>query len=192
MHDRSAWKAPEALASLTCLPHWLLWKLEAVLDKDGKPKLDDKGKPKFTKKPYQTNGRLAKSDDPQTWCDFDTAVRAAPNYSGIGFALLNSGIAAFDIDDCRDRNSGVVHPWAVALVEAAGSYAEITPSGTGLRILGFGQGAEVHRKLSVQDGVSCELYRQATRYITVSRNVYRDAPLVNISEHIVIAYWPSY
>ena len=116
--------------------------------------------------------------------DFDAAVRAMPIYDGIGFALLNSGIAAFDIDDCRDPDTGVVHPWAQALVDAAGSYAEITPSGTGLRILGYGQAAEVHRKLPARDGVTCELYRQATRYITVSGNVYRDAPLVNIDEHI--------
>jgi primase-polymerase (primpol)-like protein len=166
--NEEAWKAPAALQPLTDKPHWLVWKLEAVLDKNGKPKLNDDGKPKSTKVPYQPDGKLAKSNDPRTWSDFDTAARAACNYDGVGFALLNSGIVAFDIDDCRDPDTGTVHPWAAALVDAAGSYAEITPSGTGLRILGYGQGAEVHCKRPAQDGVTCELYRQAKRYITVS------------------------
>ena len=49
------WKLPKALAPLTTLPHWTVWRF----------KLTDKGKP--TKVPYQPNGRPAKSDDPQTW-----------------------------------------------------------------------------------------------------------------------------
>lgn len=167
------WKVPPvALEQMTAQHHWMLWKFE---QRGGKT----------TKIPYQASGPTAKANDQSTWCDFDSAALVAHRYSGIGFALLNSGIAAFDIDDCRDAATGDVHPWAQALVEAAGSYAEVTPSGTGLRILGFGSGPKVHRKLKVPDsGVSCELYRQAERYITVTFDIYHDKPLVNIDEHI--------
>src|SRR5262249_29066179 len=63
----------------------------------------------------------------------------------------------------------------------ASSYTEITPSGTGVRIIGWGNGPKPPRtKLPVGDGVTCEFYRKATRYITMTGNQIGDAPLVNI------------
>jgi putative DNA primase/helicase len=50
-------------------------------------------------------------------------------------------LAAFDLDDCRDPVSGTIAAWANGLIEEAQSYVEITPSGTGLRILGYGRSA---------------------------------------------------
>ena len=61
---------------------------------------------------------------------------------GVAFALLGSSIAAFDVDDCRDAGSGALHEWAQRLIERCGSYAEITPSREGIRILGTGSGPE--------------------------------------------------
>jgi putative DNA primase/helicase len=151
---------PDALAPLIAFPHWLVWKWET--DKNGKP----------TKVPYQAAhpSRKAKSTDPSTWADYATAVDAAvASADGIGFCLLNSDIAAFDVDDCRNPNTGALDPWASALVKRAGSYAEVTPSGTGIRILGIADGEHIHRKLSVgSNGVSVELFRKAKRYLTVS------------------------
>lgn len=161
---------PEGLTPLTALNHWVVWRLEKR--RNGK----------FTKPPYQLDGRAAKSDDPTTWTTYAAAAKAADRFDGTGFMLLDSGIAAFDLDHCRDPATGAVDQWALAVVDKSGSYAEITPSSTGLRIIGYGSGKNVHRKLKVPNanGVSCEIYRQATRFITVSGNVYRDAPLVNI------------
>src|SRR5262245_22331381 len=96
-------KAPTALAPLTALPRWVLWQKKTI-----------KGKP--TKVPYQPDGTKASSTDPTTWCDFKTAMGAVNGYDGIGFVLTNSNIAAFDIDDCRNATTGVVHPWADELV----------------------------------------------------------------------------
>jgi putative DNA primase/helicase len=57
----------------------------------------------------------------------------------------------------------------------------VTPSGTGLRIIGRGNGNEIHRKIKVgTNGASCEVYRKAIRYITVSGLIYRDLGLANI------------
>lgn len=157
---------PDALEPLTELKCWVVWKLE------------ENTKGKLTKIPYQAAhpDRKAKSNDPQTWATFDaacaTAARAKVN--GIGFVLLTCDIVAFDIDKCRDKETGVIHSWAMALVEKAGSYTEITPSGTGLRIIGRGVGARVQRKQQVIDGVSLETFRKTERFITVTGNALPD------------------
>ena len=93
------------------------------------------------------------------------------------YCLLNSGIGAFDIDDCRDPETGDINPWAMELVAKAGSYTEITPSGEGLRILGYGSGEKIHRKQPVAKAncVSLESYRKAERYITITGNALPDS-----------------
>ena len=88
--------------------------------------------------------------------------------TAIGFCLLNSGYGAFDIDDCRDPASGAIDPWAEKLVARAGSYAEVTVLGTGLRIIGRATGSKIHRKQAVTDGVTLETYRGAERYIVMT------------------------
>jgi primase-polymerase (primpol)-like protein len=66
---------PDALKARN---QWLAWKLE---DRAGKP----------SKVPYCVKtGRLGKSNDPASWCDFDTALKAVQDgqgYNGIGFAF---------------------------------------------------------------------------------------------------------
>ena len=98
--------------------------------------------------------------------------------------MTGTEFAAFDIDDCRDPATGEIYPWAQQLVERVNSYSEITVSCTGLRIIGLGTGQAVHRKLPVADGVTCEVYRRATRYIVMTGNQFNDAGLSNIDEVI--------
>src|SRR5262249_41583909 len=136
-----------------------------------------------TKVPYQPNGKKAANDKPATWSSYKDVIAVADKFDGIGFCLLGTDVAAFDIDKCR---SSALHPWASDLVAKCGSYTEITPSGTGLRVIGYGTGPEVHRKQPVLDGVSLETYRKATRYITITGNQLPNTPqqLVNIDAHI--------
>ena len=57
------------------------------------------------------------------------------------------------------------------IVDAACSYTELTPSGTGLRVIGFGIGGKIHRKQRLPGPsrvVEVESYRKAERYITVT------------------------
>jgi hypothetical protein len=152
---------PETLAPLISLPHWVIWRWETT--KSGKP----------TKVPYQAAhpDRKASSTDPKTWSDFATAIAAASQADGIGFCLLDSGFGAFDADDCRDARDGTLAPWAQDLVTRAGSYAEVTVSGTGLRIIGRAAGPKVHRKQAVVNGATLETYRRAERYIVMTGNV---------------------
>lgn len=169
---------PAALAPLVEMPHWVVWNWEWVENK--------KTGGKWTKVPYQPTGRKAKNNDPATWSTYAAAMAAVDSYDGIGFCLLNSGLAAFDIDACRDRETGVIHPWAQALVDRVASYTEITVSGTGLRIIGRSTGANLQRKQQVKDGVSCEAYRSTARYIVMTGNPLPGAPqtLIGIDQHI--------
>jgi hypothetical protein len=139
---------------------------------------------KLTKVPYQAQRPdvKASSKDPTTWSDYQTAVEAAiaAQADGIGFILTGTEIAAFDLDDCRKKETGEIAAWALKLVERAGSYTEVTVSGTGLRIIGTGTGPEVHRKLNAEDGGSLECYRKATRYIAMTGEIFKDLPMANI------------
>jgi putative DNA primase/helicase len=160
---------PAALAELKDQKHWVCWKNE----------LSETGKP--TKVPYQPSNVKASTKDAATWSIFDAVIAVADSFDGIGFVLTDSDIVAFDLDKCRNPATGNIDDWAETLVARAGSYSEVTPSGTGLRIIGRGNGDKIHRKLKVgTNGASCEVYRKATRYITVSGLIHRDLALANI------------
>jgi len=159
---------PDALAPLVELRHWLLWQWE-------KPKKEGS---KWTKVPYQPGGRKAESDNPATWNPYDVVVSICEQRDGIGFCLTDTNIAAMDVDDCRDPATGAIDPWAQKLVDDSKSYAEITVSGTGLRILGRGNGPPLHRKQKAVNGVTLETYRRATRYVVVTGNQLAGTPSV--------------
>jgi hypothetical protein len=90
---------------------------------------------------------------------------------GIGFCLTGTNIAAVDADKCRDPVSGAIDAWAQKLLDAApDTYVETTVSGTGLRIIGTANGPDTHRRFNIagRKGAGVEVYRHATRYITIS------------------------
>jgi hypothetical protein len=154
---------PKALAPLCLMPHWLIWKWQR----------NTTGANGWTKPPYcsANPSRHAKSDDPKTWSDRRTAVRAvlAGSADGIGFALTDTEIGAIDLDHCRDPATGTIDDWAQKIIDAApGAYCEITVSGTGLRVIGIAVGPEVHRAFNLDAGARIEVFRRATRFITVS------------------------
>jgi hypothetical protein len=168
---------PAALAPLIARPHWVLWRWERAKNKRTK-------EPKWTKVPYQPNGSRAKNNDPKTWNSYDTVMCAVANFDGIGFCL-GDDIAAFDIDHCRNPDTGAIDPWASDLAEKVASYTEITVSGTGLRIIGHGVGPKLHRKLPVNNGVTLEAYRRAERYIVITGNPLPGSNgITNIDVHL--------
>jgi hypothetical protein len=159
---------PPALAPLTQLPCWVVWKWELR---------KSKGADKWTKPPYRASDPKwpAKSNDPSTWGSYGAAVHAFSSGScdGIGFMLRDAQIGAGDLDHVRDPANGTLLTWAEQLVfeaNEAGAYVELTVSGTGLRFIGIAHGAEIHRKFTFDrtTGAGIELYRNCTRYITVS------------------------
>lgn len=156
---------PPALLPLTKQRRWVIWKWE--------PK---KGKP--TKVPYKaaSPNSKASSTNAKTWGSYASA-RAAFNerddVDGIGYMLFNGEVAALDLDKCRDPDTNTITRWGQSYVDQAqalGAYVEVTVSGTGLRVIGIGEGAKAHRKFTnIGEGdSSIETYRKCERYITIS------------------------
>ena len=143
------------------------------------------GEPKIPRTP-RTNPRArklaaAKNDDPSTWGTYEDAVQSAKDFGcGVGLMLGPNGdgvdIVAFDLDDCRNPDTGELAPWAQELVKRANSYTEKTPSGNGLRIIGCGNIHELHTSLQRPDGGHVEVYSLALRYITVTGDRLEGTP----------------
>jgi|SRR5215218_5877180 len=80
----------------------------------------------------------ASSTDLTTWRTFEEAVTALETgrYDGIGF-VFSSGdpYAGIDLDSCRNPETGELKEWAAKIVDAFGSYAEVSQSGTGVHII---------------------------------------------------------
>lgn len=95
------------------------------------------------------------------------AALASGRFNGLGLATFNDlGIVALDFDNCVQ--DGEVDPRVLAWVE--NSYAEISPSGTGVRA--FFRGSLPSRKDTQPDngGVSLEVFGN-TGFVTVTGNV---------------------
>jgi hypothetical protein len=154
---------PLALEPLAAERRWVAWKW--TLQKTGK----------WSKVPFMASdlARHASADNPNTWDTYKSAVTAwlTGRCDGIGFVLLDSGIAAVDLDHCIDLATGEVAGWAEKMIVDAGSaYVETTPSGTGLRIIGLGTKKLKQENFRDADGggIEIEVYRNEVRYITVT------------------------
>jgi putative DNA primase/helicase len=92
-----------------------------------------------TKVPYNARtGRLASSTDASTWSTREEAIAAynKGGYNGLGIVLCDDDdLAGIDLDKVVDPNTGAIDPDALAVVQQFASYAELSPSGTGIRIL---------------------------------------------------------
>jgi hypothetical protein len=162
------------LAFLVSDARWVGWSWELRRTKDGRQK--------WTKPPRQPGAGFARNDTAATWASFDAAWQAVQRGTCDGIGLELKGLpqetlAAIDLDDVRDPASGVLLPWAAALVVQSGSYCEITPSGSGLRVIGTAHGLpDTHNKVPHPEGGSFEIYINATRYICVTGHRFGNAP----------------
>jgi hypothetical protein len=111
------------VAELAAIPRWVCWK---AVKRDSKT----------TKVPRTPAGRLAKSTDPRTWSTFNECYTAAfvdGRHDGIGFVFTaDDDLAGVDLDGCIQ--DGSLEPWAAEIVSGMASYAEISPSGTGVKL----------------------------------------------------------
>jgi putative DNA primase/helicase len=121
------------LAAMLREERWCLWYWRVIERKDG-----TKGKTKVPVIPG--TGRNVRVNDLEGVVGHDVAVAAveAEGAAGVGWRMKDDfGRAAIDIDHCRDPRTGKVDGWALAILAAApGAYWEVTPSGTGIRIIG--------------------------------------------------------
>lgn len=119
----------EAIPSeLKALPNWVCYRY-----------FYDDGIDKYRKMPLNPRDlEPAKSNDPSTWADYDTAVRAAEVSDGIGFMFSNSPYFGVDIDGIPEEierykrgEDGIVGEFIYTLQ----SYAETSRSGNGIHII---------------------------------------------------------
>lgn len=113
------------LSDLNDERQWVAWRTEV---REGKP----------TKVPYSpATGRRAKSDDPSTWATRAAAMRyAAKIKGGVGVMLGDLGegfhLCGVDLDSCLDGDT--LAGWAEDVVSVFRTYAEISPSGKGVKL----------------------------------------------------------
>ena len=154
---------PDDLAEID---RWVLWAYEVRGDKVTKV-------PRLISDP---NCR-ASSTDPASWGSFDDACRAYDEHAGdgtvngIGFVVVDADdLMAIDFDHVIDEG-GTLEPAIQKFVKASKSYAEITPSGTGIRVWIRGRLPEWSKNrgpLSPDPGgPSVEVY-ETGRYFTVT------------------------
>lgn len=116
-------QAPDALRELR---GWLVWRWVRRPDR-----------PKALKMPYYVSGPVRKhthgsAEDRALLVTFEEAKKAADlhDFAGVGLALMPEfGITALDFDNCV--KDGVIDPRVEQLT--IGTYAELSPSGTGVR-----------------------------------------------------------
>lgn len=102
-------------------------------------------------------GRGAITTNPATWGTFDEAVRFYVEWqgrehthqskgatktgpiAGVGFVLtLDDPYVGIDLDHCV-AEEGTIEPWAQEIIRTMGSYTEVSPSGSGVRIFAKGK-----------------------------------------------------
>ena len=120
------------LSSLAILPRWVAWQAED--HHDGKPP---------RKVPYQPNGRQAAVDKPSTWGEREQAEARAERLprplgqGGVGIVLgkLDGDrfLCGVDLDSCLEAD-GALAPWAARVLQRFTTYAEVSPSGSGIKL----------------------------------------------------------
>ncbi|HVB25091.1 MAG TPA: hypothetical protein VNG51_24355 [Ktedonobacteraceae bacterium] len=158
--------------ALKAIPNWVGWKYEFIEDKLKKPLYNLR------------TGNRASPTNPATWSDFSFAEPAYHDrsFAGIGIVLEKArGIVVIDIDHCVDAE-GVLSKKAQVVVDYLGSYAEYSPSKTGIHIYmsGFIPG------LSRKSG-SFEMYEDM-RYMTVTGAHIAYSPSLVLSHQEKLEY----
>ena len=144
-----------------------VWKLEK---RSGRP----------TKVPYNPKtGAMAKANDPSTFTDFKTAMKAYAigGWDGIGYRV-SEGIGAIDIDHCI-REDGSLNDVAASILGIFSSaYFERSPSGTGLRGFfklspDFAYDKTVYYINNRKHGLEVYLPGTTNRFVTVTGDMFR-------------------
>lgn len=143
---------------------------------------DPKSHSGISKKPVNPRtGGLAQSNNPDTWSDFETAVRQSGKYSGIGFMFSNSPFFGVDLDDMpqdiEDYQNGGADNIVSEFVNTLQSYAEYSQSKTGIHIICKGHLPEGKRKAKNDSG-GFEMYENG-RFFVVTGNYCSEYGYIN-------------
>lgn len=145
-----------------------VWKMEK---RSGRP----------TKVPYNPRtGAMAKTNDPSTFADFNTAMKsyAIGGWDGIGYRV-SEGIGAIDIDHCI-RDDGSLNDVAASILGIFPDvYFEKSPSGSGLRGFfklspDFAYDKTVYYINNRKHGLEVYLPGTTNRFVTVTGDMFRN------------------
>jgi len=157
---------------------WVLWK---YLERDGKQ----------TKVPFMPSGNFAKSTSPETWSTIGSCLEHVNRYDGVGFVFSESDcFIGVDLDGCVNPETGAIQDWAREVITRLGSYAEISPSGTGVKIFGSTGVRWPHRKkIEVTADKVCdknpaiEVYDSGRYFCVTGKRLKGMVDVVPIDEH---------
>ncbi len=155
---------------------------------------NDRGK--WDKPPVNARtGAIASIQKSQNWCSFDEALEAvrAGRCDGIGFVLGSNGTTVFagiDLDDCRDVVTGRLSGLALEIIRTMRTYTEVSPSGTGIKLLCTVTDAP-GRPTKNSEG-TVEVYNSG-RYFTVTGQRIEESPsAIEGREDELKAIWQKY
>lgn len=170
---RATLKSAAIPDTLTELDQWVLWRYESD-----------------TKRPYSAKTKkLASSTNSADWSSFEDVMavysKHPEHWTGIGFVFGdNDGMAGIDLDDCI-LPDGSMKLWASRILQQIESYAEISPSGKGIKIFTRAKlpGSGIKRYLLADGTITTALPKQSDgaiemydhgRYFTVTGNAVSD------------------
>lgn len=168
------------LAVMQSVPRWLVWQ---SVPRPGK---------KPVKVPHYVSGdyRRGTLDTPEDWAQLATYDQAKSYLAGKGddwglaFALGPDGSGGhwqgFDLDDIQAKGlDAIADKWATGDL-ADKAYAELSPSGTGIHVIGYGH---AFAPLGA-NGSGVEAYANG-RFFTVTENGIRaDGRLTDLSDYV--------
>lgn len=166
---------------LKALRRWAVWKA-----------IWNESRQKYDKVPYNAMHRGLSTKNVSDWGDYESAaatLRLNPSrYHGLGLVLTDiSDVVGIDLDECRAN--GQIAPWAREIVEAMGSYTEISPSGTGLRILATGA---TNTDWNNHD-VGIEVYGGHTaRFLTITGHTSKPRPMAPAKAEVLATLFEQY
>jgi len=153
-------QAPDALRELK---GWLVWRW-----------VRRPGRPKALKMPYYVSGPVRKhthgsAEDRALLVTFEEAKRAADqhDFAGVGLALMPEfGVTALDFDNCV--KDGEIDPRVERLT--IGTYAELSPSGTGVRAFMLGESPDSKDSSPADNSFGFETFH-GKGFVTFTGNV---------------------
>jgi KaiC/GvpD/RAD55 family RecA-like ATPase len=166
-------------SQLSGLDQWVVWK---TVVRDGKP----------TKIPFQPNGSAASSTDEKTWSTIYDCMEVVANYDGLGFVFSKDDpFIGVDLDGCISDSDGEIQDWAKDVIKTLGSYTEISPSGTGVKIFGMCNAPWTHRKkveldepvVSEKKRPGVEVYDSGRYFAVTSKRLKGMSVIQNIDNH---------
>jgi hypothetical protein len=162
-----------ALEQLTEFKQWVCWRWMAEDEASGKMIRVTADAEESTKVPFQINGKKAASNRPNEWSMYAECVAAAAGgaFDGVGFMFADSDpFSGVDLDKCVGPD-GTIAAEAMEIITAAGSYAEISPSGTGVKLWMLGTVADSFNKPMKTPGLKIEAYSRLRFFTFTGRRL---------------------